>query len=83
MAQSLPQDKDKREDLLLAVEELRDHRGYQVLAQRLQIQLQNSRNELESAIPVHRFRQLQGEVQALKRAVRGLDDLEAELKRET
>lgn len=83
MPQQLPQDKDRREDLLLALEELRLLPAFQLVQERLETLLLNSRRELESAIPAHRFRQLQGEVQALIRANRVLDDLEVELKRET
>lgn len=79
----LPQDKDKREDLLLALEDLRHHQAWALVEDRLTTLLRNSQRELESAIPTHRLRQLQGEVQALIRANRVLDDLEKELKRET
>lgn len=79
----LPQDKDRREDLQLALEELKDHKGYLAVQERLRTLLSNSRTELESAIPPHRFRQLQGEVQGLIKAIRVLDDIEKELKRET
>lgn len=79
----LPLDKDRREDLLLRVEELRDQAAYKAVVDRLQTQLQNTQRELESVIPLHQLRQLQGKAQALKSALRALDDIEAELKRET
>lgn len=79
----LPKDKDLREDLLLAVEDLKDHKAYLVVQDRLQTLLQNTQRQLESEIQTPLFRRLQGEALGLRKAIRVLDDIEKELKQET
>jgi hypothetical protein len=83
MLQSLPQDKDKQEDLLLHLMELRAQPAYQVVLQHLRTQLQISQRELESETLIPRFHQLQGEIAAYRKSLGALDFLEQQLKKET
>lgn len=82
MLQSLPQDKDKREDLLLQLLELKDQQGYQAVLFRLRTLLQTSQRELESETLMPRFHQLQGEVAAYRKSLGALEFIEQQLKRE-
>lgn len=77
----LPKDKDKAEDLLLRMEELKDHQGYRAVLEHLTTLRLNSQNELESETRLPQLHQLQGRSLALKTAIRAHDDIVAELKR--
>lgn len=80
MLQWLPQEEDKREDLLLKIQELRDNPAFLAVQYRMTTLQQLSQRELESEIQMPRLHQLQGEVAAYRKSLSALDFLEQELK---
>lgn len=77
----LPKEQAEREDLLLAIHELKCHPAWPVVQERLRGFLEGSQRELASlGTEARRMRQLQGEVSAYTKAIRVLDDIEKELK---